>query len=1183
MLNKLSMCKEHSFDGSFGVATFLAVVLLIGTFSVPSAWGDGPALPVTSDVQNLSIEQVERAIAETKDSTDIDEATRGQTVDNLTRALNNLKSAAEHEANEARLIAETQTVAARLEQLKQRRSELKDKQPAVNPKLNLAELEQLLSQTELQLSAQKKARQAAESELQFRSQRRKDIPFRFVAIDERVTSTESQLQILSTADAAAGSASFATTLVTRRLTLVNERHALEAELAKYDAEESADLVRSKIDLTNAEIGYTEKTIALLQARINEARELAAEESVRKARYEAIAAAPALQAYAEQNQALAEKAKRVTEDLAAAQADLKSAVEVHEALVNQFRVTRNKVDLVGLTSSVGTLLRKQRTSLPDVSERREAVALRQPLINEIQYELLEYEDLRSEVADPQKLLATIVEDSGPSGSLDRALLESAAQELLTRKGEYLDTLIRNSSQYFTTMIELDLTDQQVIKQAAEYENYINERVLWIRSGRSLLSGLQFNPSDTWLVTPEKWSEVGTAIVVDIQKRIGLYLFCLIPIACLFIRRRSIRNRIRAIGETTERANCKSITPTIQAILLTNLVSLEWPALLGFFGWRLFENPLHSEFASAIGSGLLCVSLLWFATEILRQACRPMGLGESHFGWSEHSMRTLRRGLRTFATFAFPLAMLTTTLACCESSHGRDSLERIFFVLGMLTASVIIFRLLMPGGLLRSYLASHQSDWVDRFKYVWGLLGICVPMSLAGLAVAGYYYTAQVLFWRLFATWAFIATVYILRAFCFRLLLLRRRYLSMEQSRQRAAAAAAAAPSTDEHTLQSVSGITTDDPKADISAHSQQSQRLITTGLFSGSMVGLWLIWVGVLPALSMLDNYRVWGGTEAGGAAHVSSLPASPMSMAAGNNAQDTEEEKTSETSRQENAISNVVTISDLALAILIVIVCFVLFRNGPGLLEMSVLQQLPLDASVRYAITTLVSYAIVLIGTIAACSTIGLQWSQIQWLATALTFGLAFGLQEIFANFVAGLIILIERPIRVGDIVTVDDVTGVVSRIRIRATSITNWDRKEYVVPNKEFITGRLLNWTLSDKVNRIVIEVGVAYGSDTERARQILLETANNHPLTLDDPASIATFEGFGDSTLKMVLKTYLASFDHRVETIHQLHTEINKAFQAEGIEIAFPQCDMHLRSFPAALGLASGSERVDEAREAA
>jgi potassium efflux system protein len=171
---------------------------------------------------------------------------------------------------------------------------------------------------------------------------------------------------------------------------------------------------------------------------------------------------------------------------------------------------------------------------------------------------------------------------------------------------------------------------------------------------------------------------------------------------------------------------------------------------------------------------------------------------------------------------------------------------------------------------------------------------------------------------------------------------------------------------------------------------------------------------------------------------------------------------------------------------------------------------------------------------------------------------------------VAGLIILLERPIRVGDVVTVDDITGAVSRIRIRATSITNWDRKEYVVPNKEFITGRLLNWTLTDKVNRIVINVGVAYGTDTERVKDLLLEIADSHPLVLKDPAPAASFDAFGDSSLNFVLRTYLAALDHRLQVTHDLHTSINNAFNAEGIEIAFPQRDLHIRTTPEVLAVA-------------
>ena len=169
---------------------------------------------------------------------------------------------------------------------------------------------------------------------------------------------------------------------------------------------------------------------------------------------------------------------------------------------------------------------------------------------------------------------------------------------------------------------------------------------------------------------------------------------------------------------------------------------------------------------------------------------------------------------------------------------------------------------------------------------------------------------------------------------------------------------------------------------------------------------------------------------------------------------------------------------------------------------------------------------------------------------------------------------------------TVDDVTGVVSRIRIRATSITNWDRKEYVVPNKEFITGRLLNWTLSDKVNRIVVEVGLAYGADTDLARELLLKAANDHPLVLKDPAAIASFEGFGDNSLNLLLRAFLPTMDNRLQVITELHTAINRSFRASGLEIAYPQRDLHIRTMAGASPLAIQSDNSASAparREAA
>jgi potassium-dependent mechanosensitive channel len=254
------------------------------------------------------------------------------------------------------------------------------------------------------------------------------------------------------------------------------------------------------------------------------------------------------------------------------------------------------------------------------------------------------------------------------------------------------------------------------------------------------------------------------------------------------------------------------------------------------------------------------------------------------------------------------------------------------------------------------------------------------------------------------------------------------------------------------------------------------------------------------------------------------------------------------------------TLSDLLLGVISLLVTLLAAKNLPGVLEITLLQRLPLDAGARYALTTLLQYLIVGIGLVMAFSNVGFQWSSIQWMVAALGVGLGFGLQEIVANFISGIILLFERPIRVGDVVTLDDTTGVVSRIRIRATTIINYDKQEMLIPNKEFITGRVVNWTLTDKVNRVVINVGVAYGSDVSRAMKLLLDAAHENDHVLDDPAPVATFEAFGDNALSLVLRTYLGAMENRLATITGLHEAINRKFNEAGISIAFPQRDLHL-----------------------
>jgi potassium efflux system protein len=361
------------------------------------------------------------------------------------------------------------------------------------------------------------------------------------------------------------------------------------------------------------------------------------------------------------------------------------------------------------------------------------------------------------------------------------------------------------------------------------------------------------------------------------------------------------------------------------------------------------------------------------------------------------------------------------------------------------------------------------------------------------------------------------------------------------------------------------------------HANQLIRLLG---FTAWFIGLWLVWSEVLPAIKALDEYKLWGATVAttnesdsatSTAMLMAGLPPAPSDAESDEkDSGETLSEGTGSSPVEANAplfsldppTDDGVSVRDFLIFIAIVLLTFFAARNLPNAFEMLFLEDLPFDRSARYASKSIVSYAIVIVGAGLALRTLSIDWSSIQWLVTALTFGLAFGLQEIFANFVAGIILMFERPMRLGDLITVDEFTGIVTRIRTRATTIVNFDRKEYVIPNKDFITGRLVNWTLSDAINRIQFTVGVAYGSDVSKAKTLIFEICKSHPSIVDDPPTSITFEEFGDSTLNLVVRTFLGEVSSRLAVIDALHSQINTKFNEAGIEIAFPQHDLNLRT---------------------
>ena len=193
---------------------------------------------------------------------------------------------------------------------------------------------------------------------------------------------------------------------------------------------------------------------------------------------------------------------------------------------------------------------------------------------------------------------------------------------------------------------------------------------------------------------------------------------------------------------------------------------------------------------------------------------------------------------------------------------------------------------------------------------------------------------------------------------------------------------------------------------------------------------------------------------------------------------------------------------------------------------------------------------------------IGIEWSKLQWLVAALGVGLGFGLQEIFANFISGLIILFEKPIRIGDTVTIRDLTGSVTKINTRATTISDWDRKEIIVPNKAFITEQFINWSLSDSVTRVVLSIPAPSDANSEEVAQILLTAAHRCSLVIDNPAPEAFLVDLQQGIQIFELRIYAAEMGHRMPLRHELHQLILAGFRQHGIDMPFPPFQMRLET---------------------
>ena len=248
--------------------------------------------------------------------------------------------------------------------------------------------------------------------------------------------------------------------------------------------------------------------------------------------------------------------------------------------------------------------------------------------------------------------------------------------------------------------------------------------------------------------------------------------------------------------------------------------------------------------------------------------------------------------------------------------------------------------------------------------------------------------------------------------------------------------------------------------------------------------------------------------------------------------------------------------------VLIVYVTLLISRGLRAFLLQEVLPTHGVERGVQLSISRLVHYAILTIGFIVLLRVLGFGLNQITILGGALGVGIGFGLQAIVNNFVSGLILLFERPIKVGDMIDVGTQVGEVKELGLRATTVQTFDNAEVVIPNSQLISGNVTNWTLAEKKVRVRVPVGVAYGTDISKVFEILLGCAEANPTVLSNPKPVALFLAFGASSLDFELRVWIADFNDKFAVLSELNQDIESEFQLAGIEIPFQQTDLHLRS---------------------
>jgi potassium efflux system protein len=919
-------------------------------------------------------------------------------------------------------------------------------------------------------------------------------------------------------------------LAAEQLKVETEIDLLDTRLANNDT--LTALISAERDLAARNAARQEALVKSWQAVLQRIREQEAKQErvvAEQAKNIAVDLPPAIKKQFDVNIELGKRLEEVT----AEEAKVVESLELKQAQLKQieedFALAREQVKYPMHTETIGLALREQRRGLPSIQNFRRNSNRRQVQMGEIRSIQLDLERQRRELADLDRAIDRILQPQNLPPDADTEVLKTELRRLLSDRRELLRKLQAGYQRLFKNLQGLEFIDQQVAAKATEEARFLDEHLLWIRSAKSIgLQDLRNLPEAVqWLLNPLNWWQV----VQDWQRTIVRnpliwVLALLISMVFMGLRRRAHRY-LSQVARSVYSVKTDSFILTLNALALTVRVAFGWPLLMLFTGWQLDKLSPPQEFTQAVANGLIFAAQTLAGGLLMYELCWKDGVAKVHFKWPESVRRALRHSLQWFILLLVTMSFTIFAIQTKNDPVYTDSLGRLALIALMAGFSLWSAYMLRFSGEIVSMLTRRRREgWLVRLRFIWYPLAVGVPLVLAVLAGMGYYYSAFALYLRLGETIALILVLIIVKDLVLRWLFITQRRLAYEEIRRKAQARAEKTEKEGAAAAVEGEAVSIEEPEINFEQIYEKNRALLRTLMFFSALIGLWLIWSHVLPALNFLENVKLWSySSEVDGARTV--VP---------------------------------ITLADLMIAVIAAIVTVVAAKNLPSLLEIILLNWFPVDAGLRHAISMIFNYTITAIGIVVVFTAIGIKWSNIQWLVAALGVGVGFGLQEVVANFICGLIVLFERPFRIGDTVTIGDVSGTVTRIQIRATTVIDWDRKELIVPNKEFITGRLINWSLSDNIIRIRIPIGIAYGSDTALAEKLMLKAAEANPMVLSNPEPQAVFLGFGDNSLNFELRVFINGINDWIPMLHKLNQTVDHEFRQAGVTISFPQRDVHL-----------------------